>query len=1271
MRFQRINKVGVYTSLSEVWEDHPEGGREGDWLVIRAEGNSVGQVMFWNKYTGQWTTATEYDPGEGGGTEPGGGGDTPSGDGSGTEPGVGAYNDTELRRRMAEAEDDINTLGGEVAALKRGKQDKLIAGQGISINGNVISSTGGGAAPSGEVQSPSGKFYRIDAAAWGLTKAAGAPVRGAHYSDEEYETMHYNAVGIENAINHAYQNGFNGVILDRGDYWLIPENIYNARPLPCINVFDKENFTIDLNGAVLHLVVDSSANNPYYNNKQADGAVLPAYAVCGSMFLLSCCDGVTVCNGVLRGDAHTRSFAVASEAWQEDTYGISTGAYCYNTHIHHMDVSGFMGDGISTGSSGTDVVLRDPGDGYRYNTSYNRHLVKNNTAGGYPLGRADSGDTARMYSTAFAKEGSPVVHHCFKNVVSGTVSNYHHYGNMYYWFGGAGWNEDVRPLMIPASECLVSLYLDLREDNLNLVHGSYYDELLAGGYDNAYQIEKIDSVQGRDGAYRDALDSAVIQKVISERRFSIINGAGANFYWPKVYILTYSIPDGVLSWSENGTSYTYDLRTLAVKKNGGTVSNSNDEYYAIVKKAHSPMLLKPSRVIECSSHSDFRLQGDETHVRMQLFYNHCYYGDAAAMKDVNGVPYPSDGNNNVLGLNSDLDQFYPSNKFKGASGEAISLSSGLGIIGKNLRIIVGENRGMLIESCYIHDNFRGGVTGGISELEIRNCRFDKKLRVGALGGVINESGEIPRFADPTNYHLDIEEGFNCKTEVHHCLIGFGNIFALSGMSFSFHDNHCQSSIQVRNMLFSEFHHNVFNRGNVTIGFWKLCSAIEAPRGANDDPEEVGANAEMESDGIGDLPGYVDKRNTGASRMERVVDVHDNIFYSYKWRIYRYLWKTCLNFHDNTLYLDEVIHGNWRAYYTQLDTMIECLKGSRFDRNRVVLNASTFDADVQDAAANNDVGIRTSFPILGSSTGNTFVNKGGTAEVFAVAPLGMGMGNRMKCGHLRLGSRVHSTSLGYRYGGVERFEGFTIEGLAKIYTHFGDPTSKVVIKDCDFLSDVVNGGCTSYIHSLEGNGSADAYPLPPVITVSGTSADKSRVVTLANDPASASAFAQESPGDGLYPRIFYSLDGCTWKQYEGPFTVYESATVSAYSLRTSGATMAERVHSVYTYRNIVVNSPAYDAEGNLVTLDYDQHEYTDNTTYPEVVGGVITYEMRFVRCTFRKAPVLPTSVSHTGGDYTARLRVVFDRCDFTACDGVMPSSTPNVDVVYESCYTNQP
>lgn len=151
MGYQKINNLGVYGSLSELWSAHPEGGREGDFALVG------GTEYYWNKYERNWSGSPSDQPSAGYPTTTvdgdfhvsndlfvGGnihvrgdvyaeGENIPVTPGEGGEGGEGgSYDDTDLKTRM-------NAVERGIENLRANKQDKLTPGNGIKITGTTIS----------------------------------------------------------------------------------------------------------------------------------------------------------------------------------------------------------------------------------------------------------------------------------------------------------------------------------------------------------------------------------------------------------------------------------------------------------------------------------------------------------------------------------------------------------------------------------------------------------------------------------------------------------------------------------------------------------------------------------------------------------------------------------------------------------------------------------------------------------------------------------------------------------------------------------------------------------------------------------------------------------------------------------------------------------------------------------------------------------------------------------------------------------------------------
>ena len=58
-----LNNLGTYPTIEQVWADHPEGGREGDYVVIG------GSTYYWDKYSRCWVQSSTTPSSGGGGSQ--------------------------------------------------------------------------------------------------------------------------------------------------------------------------------------------------------------------------------------------------------------------------------------------------------------------------------------------------------------------------------------------------------------------------------------------------------------------------------------------------------------------------------------------------------------------------------------------------------------------------------------------------------------------------------------------------------------------------------------------------------------------------------------------------------------------------------------------------------------------------------------------------------------------------------------------------------------------------------------------------------------------------------------------------------------------------------------------------------------------------------------------------------------------------------------------------------------------------------------------------
>ena len=192
------------------------------------------------------------------------------------------------------------------------------------------------------------RVYTVDLKKFGITPGYQKKGSNGHYSDKQYDLMYNNGVGFTNAIQWAYKNGYDGIRFPKNDYCFTPRTVGKDNSPFCAQVLvqDLERFDIDLGGGSYYNILDSSKKSKYYK----DGT--EAYDQQSYMFWISCCINVQIHNGVLIGDRKLRDYSQSGETYQEQTYGISLSSYCQNIRVHHIDASGFMGDGLTAGQFG-------------------------------------------------------------------------------------------------------------------------------------------------------------------------------------------------------------------------------------------------------------------------------------------------------------------------------------------------------------------------------------------------------------------------------------------------------------------------------------------------------------------------------------------------------------------------------------------------------------------------------------------------------------------------------------------------------------------------------------------------------------------------------------------------------------------------------------------------------------------------------------------------------------------------------------------------------
>lgn len=198
--------------------------------------------------------------------------------------------------------------------------------------------------------------YVIELERWGIQQGAfGKPP----YSAAVWAIAYNNIVGFNQALAYANTQGFFRAVVPRGTYSFCYSNSsptgnepYQQIGLP-IKLFSHQ--TLDLNGSTFEVLYDSINRNPY------DKATTnPVWKLAGSLILLNECTNAHVKNGTIIGDIPNRSFTDTgtgfnSERGMEQTYGINISRGNRFCTVKNVNVSMFMGDGITIGAYPTST----------------------------------------------------------------------------------------------------------------------------------------------------------------------------------------------------------------------------------------------------------------------------------------------------------------------------------------------------------------------------------------------------------------------------------------------------------------------------------------------------------------------------------------------------------------------------------------------------------------------------------------------------------------------------------------------------------------------------------------------------------------------------------------------------------------------------------------------------------------------------------------------------------------------------------------------------
>jgi hypothetical protein len=216
----------------------------------------------------------------------------------------------------------------------------------------------------------------------------------------------------------------------------------------------------------------------------------------------------------------------------------------------------------------------------------------------------------------------------------------------------------------------------------------------------------------------------------------------------------------------------------------------------------------PLRIIKTGYYESFQLFAKERYIRLQFLYE-------------DGLDTGYYRASDLYGSNAtDAEKLDAVNAYFGSAFESLPErdSEGKGVNGVDSRgagprICISQktNGGILIEGCRIHDNGRGGISGGANDVVIRRCEFMKQQYLATS----SEQGSYPVFfVDSTNYHIDYEDSPANAATIENCTFysgkDTGKLLFKTLFNLNFRNNTCYGcQLVIGNNLRTDCSDNVF------------------------------------------------------------------------------------------------------------------------------------------------------------------------------------------------------------------------------------------------------------------------------------------------------------------------------------------------------------------------------------------------------------------------------------------------------------------------------
>lgn len=207
--------------------------------------------------------------------------------------------------------------------------------------------------------------------------------------------------------------------------------------------------------------------------------------------------------------------------------------------------------------------------------------------------------------------------------------------------------------------------------------------------------------------------------------------------------------------------------------------NNNQGYTRLINPFHNLEILTysdvrsqeiPLRTIRTSYLESFRLEPEETKIRIRSFYD------------------------------------------EGVSNERIQHS-------ETISELITTH--VVFEKCVFEDNHRGGISGGSNDITIRDCEFHKNHINENYNGKI-----IPLYLfGGTNYHIDFEDNYAKDLKIYNCRFSRSSN-AIGKLLFGvytldFHHNVSDAPVYIYNNLFCDIHDNSFSVEPLWFSSWRL------------------------------------------------------------------------------------------------------------------------------------------------------------------------------------------------------------------------------------------------------------------------------------------------------------------------------------------------------------------------------------------------------------------------------------------------------------------